>query len=71
IEDGHAFTFDYMEPRAPKGGDMRLEGCERPCGDANDKVCGCTDVTCTGPTPPGEQHNRRWAVYEMPPPSRR
>lgn len=40
--------------------------CERPCADEPSKVCGCTDLACTGPNPPGEQHNRRWAVYEMP-----
>lgn len=26
VNDGHAFVFDYMEPRAPKGGDMKGEG---------------------------------------------
>eukprot|EP00752_Nemacystus_decipiens_P005830 g5269.t1 len=67
VNDGHAFVFDYMEPRAPKGGDMKGEGCERPCGDVQTKPCGCTDLACTGPNPPGEQHNRRWAVYELPP----
>ncbi|CAN0265874.1 unnamed protein product, partial [Ectocarpus sp. 13 AM-2016] len=41
--------------------------CERPCGDLQTKACGCTDLACTGPNPPGEQHNRRWAVYELPP----
>ncbi|CAM9722751.1 unnamed protein product, partial [Hapterophycus canaliculatus] len=40
--------------------------CERPCSDVQTKGCGCTDLACTGPNPPGEQHNRRWAVYELP-----
>eukprot|EP00904_Undaria_pinnatifida_P008662 jgi/Undpi1/4926/HiC_scaffold_19.g08278.m1 len=66
VNDGHAFAFEYMEPRAKPGGDMKGEGCERPCGDIDSKVCGCTDLACTGPNPPGEQHNRRWAVYEVP-----
>lgn len=26
VNDGHAFAFDYMEPRAPKAGDMKGEG---------------------------------------------
>lgn len=26
VNDGHAFAFDYMEPRAPKKGDMFAEG---------------------------------------------
>jgi hypothetical protein len=30
----------------------------------DDKVCGCMDNDCSGPTPEGEEHNRRWAVYE-------
>ncbi|CAM9223027.1 unnamed protein product [Laminaria digitata] len=67
VHDGHAFAFEYMEPRAKSGGDMKGEGCERPCSDIESKVCGCTDQACTGPNPPGEQHNRRWAVYEVPP----
>ncbi|CAM9575987.1 unnamed protein product [Ascophyllum nodosum] len=67
VNDGHAFVFDYLEAGAPKAGDMRGEGCERPCSDVQTKVCGCTDLACTGPKPQGEQHNRRWAVYELPP----
>jgi hypothetical protein len=30
------------------------------------QVCGCTDLACTGPRPKGEEHNRRWVVYQMP-----
>ncbi|CAM9587395.1 unnamed protein product [Choristocarpus tenellus] len=44
-----------------------LGRCLNSCLDKTDKACGCTDLACSGPTPPGEQHNRRWAVYEMPP----
>ena len=40
-------------------------GCERPCDDLDSKTCGCVDDLCTGPKPKGEEHNRRWAVYEV------
>ena len=29
------------------------------------QACGCMDGACPLPTPPGEEHNRRWAVYEL------
>ncbi|CAM9825829.1 unnamed protein product, partial [Chrysoparadoxa australica] len=35
--DGHAFSFDYLEPSAPRAGDMSGGGCERPCADFPDK----------------------------------
>lgn len=60
--DGHSFAFDSLASGAvvTKGG-----GCERPCLDIPDKFCGCIDYECTGPVPKGEEHNRRWAVYEV------
>ncbi|CAM9208964.1 unnamed protein product [Phaeothamnion confervicola] len=65
--DGHAFVFDRLDPSAPKRGDARGGGCERPCADRAEKVCGCTDGACSGPKLPGQEHKRRWAVYEMKP----
>lgn len=61
-EDGHAFAFSTLD--ASKGA-LQGGGCERPCADLENKVCGCTDAACTGPVPRGEEHNRRWAVYEV------
>lgn len=60
--DGHSFAFNQIDSSHAqlKGG-----GCERPCVDADDKPCGCIDSACTGPTPKGEEHNRRWAVYQV------
>jgi dolichyl-diphosphooligosaccharide--protein glycosyltransferase len=62
VGDGHAFAFDEIDPNAVM---TSGEGCERPCADAEDKMCGCMDAECTGRTPAGEEHNRRWAVYEV------
>ncbi len=61
--DGHAFAFSSLD--LGKGGFISGGGCERPCADLEDKVCGCMDDGCSGPVPKGEEHNRRWAVYEM------
>jgi dolichyl-diphosphooligosaccharide---protein glycosyltransferase len=61
--DGHAFAFSSLD--MSKGGFLQGGGCERPCTDLEDTVCGCIDGACTGPVPRGEEHNRRWAVYEM------
>ena len=61
-EDGHAFAFSSLDTSK---GTLQGGGCERPCADLEDKVCGCTDMACTGPIPKGEEHNRRWAVYEV------
>lgn len=62
--DGHAFAFGELEPPTARsvtqGG-----GCERGCMDTQTKPCGCMDQDCTGPVPQGEEHNRRWAVYEV------
>jgi dolichyl-diphosphooligosaccharide--protein glycosyltransferase len=60
--DGHSFSFGQLDTSR---GMMNSGGCERPCLDDESKVCGCTDTACTGPIPRGEEHNRRWAVYEV------
>ena len=61
-EDGHAFAFSSIDTSKTQ---LHGGGCERPCADLENKVCGCTDAACTGPIPKGEEHNRRWAVYEV------
>uniref|UniRef100_I2CR01 dolichyl-diphosphooligosaccharide--protein glycotransferase n=2 Tax=Nannochloropsis gaditana TaxID=72520 RepID=I2CR01_NANGC len=63
--DGHGWIFDTLAHKGNPQGDMFGEGCERPCADEAKTVCGCMDDFCTGPPPPGEEHNRRWAVYEI------
>lgn len=66
--DGHAFAFSSLDSSR---GVMQGGGCERPCADLDTKACGCMDAACTGPIPRGEEHNRRWAVYEVLPTSAR
>lgn len=66
--DGHSFAFNQLDTSR---GSMNGGGCERPCLDDESKACGCSDTACTGPTPRGEEHNRRWTVYEVVPPGRR
>lgn len=63
--DGHSFSFSSIREGPNSKGTISGGGCERPCADLDDKVCGCTDLACTGPIPKGEEHNRRWAVYEV------
>merc|ERR1712146_445419 len=63
--DGHAFIFDKIDPKYPRNGDMKGEGCDRPCADDQRFRCGCSDHFCEGPTPKGEEHNRRWVVYSF------
>ena len=60
--DGHAFAFDRLEGANFLSGG----GCERPCMDEQGSQCGCADQACTAPPEAGEEHNRRWAVYEIP-----
>jgi dolichyl-diphosphooligosaccharide--protein glycosyltransferase len=62
-DDGHAFAFSSLD--TSRGKALTGGGCDRPCLDVEAKICGCMDNSCTGPTPRGEQHNRRWAVYEI------
>eukprot|EP01138_Halocafeteria_seosinensis_P011669 gb/GECG01011925.1/.p1 GENE.gb/GECG01011925.1/~~gb/GECG01011925.1/.p1 ORF type:complete len:901 (+),score=82.58 gb/GECG01011925.1/:1-2703(+) len=62
-EDGHSFAFDSPPLVKPDG---RGAGCERACLDTGSRSCGCSDLGCGDePTPPGEEHNRRWVVYEI------
>ena len=65
--DGHAFAFNSLDTELvrEKGSLAQGGGCERPCVDVEDKVCGCMDGACTAPTARGEEHNRRWAIYEV------
>jgi len=60
--DGHSFAFSSLDNSK---GTLQGNGCERPCMDLETKFCGCMDVACTGPNPKGEEHNRRWSVYEV------
>mmetsp|Transcript_6717 Transcript_6717/g.6028 ORF Transcript_6717/g.6028 Transcript_6717/m.6028 type:complete len:191 (-) Transcript_6717:12-584(-) len=60
--DGHAFAFSSIDNSR---GTLQGGGCDRPCLDLENKFCGCMDMACTGPIPKGEEHNRRWAVYEV------
>ena len=61
--DGHVFTFDRLLSKPNRSPDSA--GCNRPCTDIVDQRCGCVDDLCNDPTPANEEHNRRWAVYEM------
>ncbi len=64
--DGHAFAFNkLLGPSSASRGNTKGGGCERPCDDHPDKFCGCADMACTSPIPKGEEHNRRWIVYEV------
>lgn len=60
--DGHSFAFNHLDTSR---GTLQGGGCERPCADTEDKVCGCIDAACSGPIIRGEEHNRRWAVYQV------
>jgi dolichyl-diphosphooligosaccharide---protein glycosyltransferase len=59
--DGHSFTFDRVQgkPIAPD------QDCLRPCVDDGEQKCGCADGGCSGSPLPGQEHNRRWAVYKI------
>jgi len=61
-EEGHSFVFSKLSSTKGK---MKGGGCDRPCLDDEERSCGCMDDACTGKTPKGEEHNRRWAVYEI------
>jgi dolichyl-diphosphooligosaccharide--protein glycosyltransferase len=69
VTDGHAFVFDKFEERDEAMG--KREGCERPCPDDSAAACGCVDDLCDGQLPAGEEHNRRWVVYEVLPPAKK
>ncbi|RLN97838.1 hypothetical protein DYB28_014653, partial [Aphanomyces astaci] len=62
-QDGHSFVFNKLKA----GGKWKAgkEGCARPCLDDGAKACGCSDDACLEPKMDGEEHNRRWVVYEV------
>jgi dolichyl-diphosphooligosaccharide--protein glycosyltransferase len=64
--EGHAFAFNKL-PLHPKDFDGNDAGCRRACLDSNQHGCGCADGGCAdmnvGPGR-GQEHNRRWAIYE-------
>jgi hypothetical protein len=66
--DGHSFAFDsftHLAKDTPDG-DLFDDACNVPCQDQKGAVCGCADSICDPhPKPEGEEHNRRWAVYEV------
>ena len=68
-DDGHSFSFNAFSEAglAHPEGDTMSEGCTVSCTDADSEAyCGCADAACGGdPMPPGEEHNRRWMVYEI------
>ena len=62
--DGHSFSFSER----PRKFDVSSAGCTRPCLDQPDLSCGCADGACAergDQAVPPEEHNRRWAVYEI------
>ncbi|ETV91205.1 hypothetical protein H310_14082 [Aphanomyces invadans] len=60
--DGHSFVFHKLKST---GKWKHSKDCERPCLDDGSKACGCMDGACTEPKMDGEEHNRRWIVYEV------
>lgn len=61
--DGHSFSFSQLRGRPDRN---PSSGCTRPCMDDQSQACGCADAGCgTDPLPAGQEHNRRWAVYEL------
>ncbi len=62
-EDGHIFAFPRVRAGAVKVPD---DECAAPCYDSSRYVCGCADELCGSLEPvAGEEHLRRWAVYEL------
>lgn len=64
--EGHAFAFNKL-PLHPKDFDGNDEGCRRACLDSNAHSCGCADGGCVDMNVSpgrGQEHNRRWAIYE-------
>merc|ERR1712146_692040 len=62
--DGHSFVFDEKPGRSVPV--LKDRGCERLCVDDINYKCGCADANCDGVgKAPGEEHLRRWVVYEM------
>ena len=61
--DGHSFVFRAVKGEPLPSGDP---ACKRGCEDDPKAPCGCADAACGDRKLPGQEHNRRWAVYEMP-----
>ena len=62
--DGHSFVFDEKPGRSVPV--LKDRGCERSGVDDINYKCGCADANCDGVgKAPGEEHLRRWVVYEM------
>merc|ERR1711871_43148 len=62
--DGHSFVFNEK----PKSSVFTMddEGCQKVCVDDLKLSCGCADGNCGNlPRAPGEEHLRRWVVYEL------
>jgi len=66
---GHAFAFPKLPASAAWFDDA---GCATPCADDENLACGCSDELCGGLAPAeGEEHTRRWAVYEATSPKKK
>ncbi|KAH9189348.1 hypothetical protein AeNC1_008676 [Aphanomyces euteiches] len=61
-QDGHSFVFNKLKST---GKWKNSKDCDRPCLDDPAKACGCIDGACSEPKMEGEEHNRRWVVYEV------
>ncbi|KAF1334860.1 Dolichyl-diphosphooligosaccharide-protein glycosyltransferase, partial [Globisporangium splendens] len=64
--EGHAFAFNKL-PVNVADFDGNDAGCNRPCMDSQEHFCGCADGGCADQNVApgkGQEHNRRWAIYE-------
>lgn len=61
-EHGHTFAFNTKVTKFDGNGN----GCNRPCLDVEQKMCGCSDAACveSGVKDTKNEGLRRWAVYE-------
>jgi dolichyl-diphosphooligosaccharide--protein glycosyltransferase len=67
-QDGHSFYFNSLADAGEHAatGNMGDEACYVACVDSSEHTCGCADQLCAPhQKPEGEEHNRRWAVYEV------
>jgi hypothetical protein len=61
------FLRELLQECSFEAADEDDEGCHVLCADDSGRSCGCADSLCPNPTAEGEEHNRRWAVYELKP----
>jgi dolichyl-diphosphooligosaccharide--protein glycosyltransferase len=64
--EGHAFAFNKLIVNVGDF-DGNDAGCQRACMDSQEHYCGCADGGCTDMNVQpgkGQEHNRRWAIYE-------